>query len=60
MPTLNELGYETVSDSPFGLAGPKGMDPAVVKVLQDAFHKAMDDPKVQEILDRFDQPQVYT
>ncbi len=59
VPTLNELGYETVSDSPFGLAGPKGMDPAVVKVLQDAFHKAMDDPKVQEILDRFDQPQVY-
>lgn len=59
VPTLNELGYETVSDSPFGLAGPRGMDPAVVNLLQDAFRKAMDDPKVQEILDRFDQPPVY-
>lgn len=59
VPTLNELGYETVSDSPFGLAGPKGMDPAVVRVLHDAFRKAMDDPKVQQILDRFDQPSVY-
>lgn len=59
VPTLNELGYETVSDSPFGLAGPKGMDPAVVGILHDAFRKAMDDPKVQEILDRYDQPSVY-
>ena len=59
VPTLDELGYQTVSDSPFGLGGPKGMDPAVVKTLQDAFRKAMDEPKVQEILDRFDQPMVY-
>ena len=36
-PTLKELGYPFVFDSPFGLAGPKGMDPAVVKVLHDAF-----------------------
>ena len=59
VPTLDELGYQTVSDSPFGLGGPKGMDPAVVKTLQDAFRKAMDEPKVQQILDRFDQPMVY-
>ena len=59
VPTLDELGYQTVSDSPFGLGGPKGMDPAVVKNLQAAFRKAMDEPKVQQILDRFDQPMVY-
>jgi tripartite-type tricarboxylate transporter receptor subunit TctC len=27
VPTLTELGYETISDSPFGIGGPKGMDP---------------------------------
>lgn len=32
------------------------MDPQVVKVLHDAFRKALDDAKVQQMLDRFDQP----
>jgi len=59
IPTLTELGYDTVSDSPFGLIGPKGMDPAVVKKLDEAFKAALDEPKVKEIVDRFDQPIVY-
>ena len=59
VPTLTELGYQTVSDSPFGLGGPKGMDPAVVNTLQEALRKALDDPKVQQMLERFDQPVVY-
>jgi len=54
VPTLNELGYKTVSDSPFGVCGPKAMDPAVVKVLHDAFRKTLDDPAVLAILNRFD------
>ena len=49
-PTLKELGYTYEFDSPFGLAGPKGMDPAIVKKLHDAFKKAYDDPKVIELL----------
>lgn len=59
VPTLNELGYDTVSESPFGIAGPAGMDPAVVKTLHDAFRKALDDPKVLTLLERFDQPVIY-
>lgn len=59
VPTLTELGFETVSDSPYGLAGPKGMDPQALKVLHDAFRKALDDAKVQQMLDRFDQPTTY-
>jgi tripartite-type tricarboxylate transporter receptor subunit TctC len=59
VPTLAELGYATTSDSPFGLAGPAGMDPGVVKVLHDAFKKALDDPKVLSMLERFDQPVIY-
>ena len=59
VPTLLDAGYDTVSDSPFGFGGPKGMDPKVVKILHDAFRKAMDDPKVLEMLEKFDQPVIY-
>jgi tripartite-type tricarboxylate transporter receptor subunit TctC len=59
VPTLTELGYDTVSESPFGLGGPAGMDPAVVRTLHDAFKKALEDPKVMALIDRFDQPVVY-
>jgi tripartite-type tricarboxylate transporter receptor subunit TctC len=55
VPTAKELGYGVVSQSPYGLVGPKGMDPAVVKVLHDAFKKAMDDPKHLELLDQLNQ-----
>jgi tripartite-type tricarboxylate transporter receptor subunit TctC len=54
VPTIRELGYGYTFDSPYGLAGPKGMDPAVVKKLHDAFRKAYDDPKVIEAYDKFD------
>jgi tripartite-type tricarboxylate transporter receptor subunit TctC len=58
-PTLKDLGYGIVSNSPYGLAGPKGMDPKVVKILHDAFRKAMDDPAYQKVLERLDQENVY-
>jgi tripartite-type tricarboxylate transporter receptor subunit TctC len=54
VPTLQESGIDIVSASPYGLAGPKGMDPAVVKVLHDAFKEALFDPAHVAILDRFD------
>ncbi|MDW5441787.1 tripartite tricarboxylate transporter substrate binding protein [Polaromonas sp. SM01] len=59
VPTLNELGYQTVSDSPFGVCGPKGMDPAVVRVLHDAFKKTLDDPAVLATFDKYDQSVIY-
>ena len=36
VPTLKESGYNIVSNSPYGIAGPKGMDPKLVKTLHDA------------------------
>lgn len=54
VPTLIELGYPFVFDSPFGLAGPKGMDPAVVQKLHDAFKVALNDPKVREVAEKYD------
>ena len=59
VPTLDELGYKTVSDSPFGVCGPRGMDPAVVKVLHDAFRKTLDDPAVLASFERYDQTIIY-
>jgi len=53
VPTLKELGYDIVAYSPFGIAGPKGMDPKVVKILHDAFKKGMDDPAFQKMLAKF-------
>jgi tripartite-type tricarboxylate transporter receptor subunit TctC len=59
VPTLDELGYKTVSDSPFGVCGPKGMDPAVVRTLHDAFRKTLEDPAVVATFDKFDQTVIY-
>jgi tripartite-type tricarboxylate transporter receptor subunit TctC len=54
-PTAKELGYDVVSYSPYGLVGPKGMDPKIVKILHDAFKKAIDDPEHQKVLQSLDQ-----
>jgi tripartite-type tricarboxylate transporter receptor subunit TctC len=59
VPTLKELGYNIVASSPFGLAGPKGMDPKVVKILHDAFKKGMDDPAFRKILAKYYMPSLY-
>ena len=55
-PTVRELGMEVVVDSPGGLIGPKGMDPAVVTVLADAFRAAAQEPEHLKFLDNMDQP----
>jgi tripartite-type tricarboxylate transporter receptor subunit TctC len=57
--TLMDLGYQTVSDSPFGIGAPKGMEPALVTRLQDVFKKTLEDPLVTATLDKFDQPVIW-
>jgi tripartite-type tricarboxylate transporter receptor subunit TctC len=59
VPTAKELGYNVVSTSPYGLVGPKGMDPAVVKKLHDAFKAAMEDPKHLALLEQLNQEPWY-
>jgi tripartite-type tricarboxylate transporter receptor subunit TctC len=59
IPTLNELGYDTVSDSPFGVGAPKGMDPAVTRKLHDAFKATLEDPKVLASFEKYDQSVIY-
>ncbi len=57
-PTLKEL-YGIVANSPWGIAGPKGMDPKVVKILHDATRKAMDDATFLRVLDNVGQAVYY-
>jgi tripartite-type tricarboxylate transporter receptor subunit TctC len=54
-PTAKELGIDIVSYSPYGIVGPKGMDPKVVKILHDAFRKTLDDPEHMKVLAQLDQ-----
>jgi tripartite-type tricarboxylate transporter receptor subunit TctC len=59
VPTLDELGYKTVSDSPFGVGAPKGMDAGLTRVLHDAFKRTLDDPAVLAAFDKYDQSVIY-
>ena len=58
-PTLRESGIDIVSASPYGLAGPKGMNADAVRVLHDAFKEALYDPAHMAVLDRFDMAPMY-
>ena len=59
VPTLHELGFETLADSPFGIGGPKGMDPAVTRRLHDGFRKTLEDPAVLATFEKYDQSVIY-
>ena len=48
-----------VSNSPYGLAGPKGMDPHFVRVLHDAFGKGRNEPSFAQAMLRLDQESFY-
>ena len=54
-PTVKELGIDTVSNSPYGLVGPKGLPQPVLKRLHDAFKAASDDPENMKTLQQLDQ-----
>jgi tripartite-type tricarboxylate transporter receptor subunit TctC len=55
VPTASDLGLNMVYNSPYGIAGPKGLEPKVVKTLHDGFKKALEDPEHQKVLDQLDQ-----
>lgn len=59
VPTLSELSYGAAADSPFGIGGPKGMNPAITRRLHDAFRHTLEDPAVIATFDKYDQPVVY-
>jgi tripartite-type tricarboxylate transporter receptor subunit TctC len=59
VPTLHDIGIDLIANSPFGIAGPKGMDQATVKVLHDAFKKGLEEPSYAEAMAKLDQELFY-
>jgi tripartite-type tricarboxylate transporter receptor subunit TctC len=59
VPTLRETGINVAHLSPYGLVGPKGMDPGAVRVLHDALHRAIRQPEHLALLERLDMPVAY-
>jgi tripartite-type tricarboxylate transporter receptor subunit TctC len=59
VPTLVELGYNIVAPSIIALVAPRGLPKDRLKILHDAFHKAMQDPGFKKSLAQFDLPLVY-
>ncbi|MFC7475848.1 Bug family tripartite tricarboxylate transporter substrate binding protein [Dankookia sp. GCM10030260] len=58
-PTLREVGIDIVSASPYGIGGPKNLDPGAAKAIHEAFREALNDPAHLAVLDRFDMPLMY-
>ena len=58
-PTLLESGQKIVSASPYGLAGPKGIDPRIVAKLHDALKAGLEDPVHLKVLHDLSQPVIY-
>ena len=59
VPTLKEVGIDMAVNSPYGIAGPKGMDPNVVRILHDAFKKGMDEPSFVSTMAKLNQEFLY-
>ncbi|WP_367065319.1 tripartite tricarboxylate transporter substrate binding protein [Oryzisolibacter sp. LB2S] len=58
-PTLKDLGYNVVVDAPNGIGAPKGLDPAVLAKLRDAFRQAVASPEFKAVADKLDAPLLY-
>jgi tripartite-type tricarboxylate transporter receptor subunit TctC len=60
VPTLLELGYQgMVVTSPYGLVGPAGLPPDILRTLHDGFRAALHDPAHIATLARLDMPLEY-
>jgi tripartite-type tricarboxylate transporter receptor subunit TctC len=59
VPTLKELGFDMVVTSNYGLSGPPGMDPGVVRVLHDVYREGLMSEPNTRVRDQYDMPLVY-
>jgi tripartite-type tricarboxylate transporter receptor subunit TctC len=57
--TLKEAGIDLEVNSPYGVCGPKGMDPAVVKKIHDAMKDALFAPATQAVMATYNMPTLY-
>ncbi len=59
VPTVVELGYKVIHNSPIGIVGPKDLPKDIVKILHDAFKKSLDDPNFLSVMDNYQMPVMY-
>ena len=59
VPTLRQAGIPMDVNSPYGLGAPRGTDPAIIARLHDAFKEALFDPTTQEVMGRYNMPNLY-
>jgi tripartite-type tricarboxylate transporter receptor subunit TctC len=59
VPTLKEEGYDVVVDAPNGIGAPKGVEPAVLAKLREAFRQAAASPEFIAACDKIDAPLMY-
>jgi tripartite-type tricarboxylate transporter receptor subunit TctC len=59
VPTFREQGFDVLGESTYGIAGPRGMDPGIVRILHDAFKEALYDAAHLATIARFDMPVRY-
>jgi tripartite-type tricarboxylate transporter receptor subunit TctC len=58
VPTLMELGYDVAIRSGIAIGGPAGIPEEIIKVLEDAFLKGMDNPDFIEVTNRLFMPTI--
>jgi tripartite-type tricarboxylate transporter receptor subunit TctC len=58
-PTLRETGTDVWMSSPYGIGAPAGTDPVRLKLLHDAFHKALDGAASLKTMEQLNQLMVY-
>lgn len=59
VPTVKESGVDLVATAPYGLVTGKGVTPAQVRKLHDAFHKAMSEPVYKASMENLMQVSAY-
>jgi tripartite-type tricarboxylate transporter receptor subunit TctC len=59
VPTLKDAGYDVVVDAPNGIGAPKGVEPAVLARLREAFRAAVQSPEFIAACDKIYAPIMY-
>lgn len=59
VPTFRELGYDFINETVFMLAAPQGTSPAIVKKLDEAFRKGMEDTEFIQMMDNMEMEITY-
>ena len=54
VPTFRELGYDFINESVFMFAAPRETPPSIVKKLDEAFRKGMEDPEFIQTMEKLE------